>query len=250
MSPYDHYAFNIISELKLCSLDGLTHLTLRNFILTNIDEFIPCMPNLVELRIGGSQAGHQDGLLKVLQQLSHSNVTALDLGNTGLSKLLHDSPYHYSSALKALIHPSSGRLERLSIGDEYELHQSKLMDLVTAPSSLRSLTLLGYVNSLSGFINNANLHELKLTFLDDHYRSDLVEIVKHNRTLRDLTITLMYHYVVDISFTRTFVDVVCRNSTLHSITFLTSKAIFDDKFYEEGARDPRIKFVRGFVYLK
>lgn len=59
--------------------------------------------------------------------------------------MLRDSPHVYSSALKQLICPSSGKLEELAIGDDKQFSSYKdddggdvLASLLSAPSTLVS----------------------------------------------------------------------------------------------------------------
>ena len=75
------------------------------------------MTNLEKLDIQRNPCteGGVDGLLKVLQQLSYSNVSKLNIKDTGYCKLLHVTD-HYS-IMTQLIDPSSGKLKELDAGD-------------------------------------------------------------------------------------------------------------------------------------
>jgi hypothetical protein len=129
--------------------------------------------------------------LKVLQQLYHSNVTSLNIRDTGVVGLL-DSPHDYMSALRSLIHPSSGKLEHLEVGDHGFTDEDKLVDLLSAPSSLKSLSLLTYsiIEHAVYLKSNTNLTTLEL-----HSRCPgiieipvVIDIVNCNRTLKVLVL--------------------------------------------------------------
>ena len=93
--------------------------------------------------------------MKFLQQLSHSSVTAMDISNAGISSLLK-THFEYWSALKIVIDPRSGQLEKLHVGDRADLN----LDLISATSSLTSLVLCKWNYALSGLENNTSLLEL------------------------------------------------------------------------------------------
>ena len=106
-----------LQEVGVLQLLGC-HLT--NTDLIHLSELIPNMPSLEVLGLSSNQFTPQDdGFLKVLQQLSHSNVTTLNIRNTGFCSLLQSNSRHdYISALESLIDPSSGRLQELTAGDD------------------------------------------------------------------------------------------------------------------------------------
>jgi hypothetical protein len=83
-------------------------------------------------------------MLKVLQAVSGSSVTSLNIEATGfttISNKLHDE---YYPALKALIEPSSGKLRELFVGDyDSDCHDNTgLMELLSSSSSLETLHLI------------------------------------------------------------------------------------------------------------
>ena len=127
-SPMSHCAD--VGELKSQPFRDLTVLDLMFCTLTNADlvhlsDLIPHMTCLKKL--GFRYIKNSDGnmyhhdLLKILQQLSHSNVVSLDIFKTGFSRMLRESPHVYSSALKQLVCPSSGKLEELAVGDHEDV---------------------------------------------------------------------------------------------------------------------------------
>ena len=81
----------------------------------------------------GANINHveQDGLLKVLHQLYNRNVTSLDITGTGAAKYSND---HFT-ALRRLIHPSSGNLKILAL-DDCIVTDNKSVDLLLGLSSL------------------------------------------------------------------------------------------------------------------
>ena len=135
-------------EFKHLPLQEIRILKLSCCELTNTDllclcELITNMPSLEELDISDNIFTPQDdGLLKVLQQLSHSNVTSLNVENTGFYSLFQSNSTHdYLSALKSLINPSSGRLLKLSADDNYSKRIGDgTFESLLFPSSLRTVT--------------------------------------------------------------------------------------------------------------
>ena len=207
-------------ELKVLELlSNLTFLEfnsceINNIGLIRLSSVIPHMKNLSELHITNN-ASHQgqDGLLKFLQQLSHSKVTSLNLVGTHH----YNSPHIYSSALRKLLDPSSGSLHSLHVSD------GRLASIVSASSSLKYLEL--YNTNLSEHVsylkNNRNLTKLTLTqsFNMFEQSSDIAQIVKCNTTMLDLELwQFNIHDDVDIAAVRTIVSALSGNNTLQSIT--------------------------------
>ena len=125
-----------LQEVRVLVLDncGLT-----NTDLTHLFELIPNMPSLEVFDLSYNQfTRHDDDFLKVLQQLSHSNVTTLKISGAGFCCLMQSNSLHdYISALKSLIDPSSGRLQELTAGDDGDYDDGTLASLLSPPSSLR-----------------------------------------------------------------------------------------------------------------
>ena len=207
----------------------LYRLNLINGDLISLSEHVPNMSHLKELSICDLEEKvqlHEDGLLKTLQQLSHSNVTTLDIAGTGICRLLKDSPHDYYSAIKALICPPSGRLEELRVGDEYDDDDDTLAGLVSGPSSLKTLkfidipyvpyltnnTCLTTLHIETGFLNHLSVDDI----------SHMATIVEHNKTLQHLEFCKCS--VVDIDSLRTLVGALSSNNTLKSIIFGISGA--------------------------
>ena len=123
---------------------GLSWCELTNTDLLHLSELITNMPSLVELDLSRNHFTplQDDGLLKVLQQLSHSKVTTLNVDNTAFYRLFQSNSTHdYLSALKCLINPSSGRLLELNAKDEdSEDRGDGTFESLLFPSSLRTVT--------------------------------------------------------------------------------------------------------------
>ena len=248
-----------VSELSIALLPPHPLTSLRLSSLTNADlihlsELIPHMTCLKNFAIRTD--GDQDGLLKTLQQLSHSNVTTLDIIGTGLCRLLRDSPHDYYSALKQLVCPSSGKLEELSVGDDDDddddtTIDSRLASLVSAQSSLKSLKL--YRTSLSGLVsylkNNTCLTKLTLCMGDwSGQAPHIAQILEHNKTLQHLELDGLYEH--DFDGVRTIVHALPGNNTLQSIGLLIDDVGHSDDevsrymrtHHEELTLDPRIHY--------
>ena len=250
-----------VGELStaLLPLHLLTRLTLSGCSLTNADlihlsELIPHMTCLKKLDISGNNvtAGDQDGLLKILQQLSHSNVTTLGIANTGFCRLLRDSPHDSYSALKQLVCPSCGKLEKLRVGDDDDDDDddSRLASLVSAPSSLMSLELFN--SSLSEHVsylkNNTCLTKLALWYNDwSGQAPHIAQILEHNKTLQHLELNLVNED--DIHAVKTIIPSLPGNDTLQSIELYNTDdnseyevSRYMRTHHEELTLDPRIHY--------
>ena len=205
-----------------------------------------------------------DGLLKVLQQLSHSNVTTMSIIKTCFCRLLDSpQPHDYYSALKKLVCPTSGKLEELSVGESFSGgDDNRLASLVSAPSSLKSLVL--YCPSLSGHIsylkNNTCLTKLTLWYAHESIRIQgphIAQILEHNKTLQHLELMLLYEKL-DIDAVRTIVCALPGNNTLQSIVLRIGGAGRSDDevssymrtHHEELTMDPRIHYETTFDYFR
>ena len=209
------------TELKSNPIYQVKGLLLFNCQLTNADmvllsELIPQLTCLRGLSIPKNHAtdGQQEGLLKVLHQLYHSNVTQLDISNTGLGELLN-SPHDYSSAIKRLI---DRKLEWLGVGDSSV--DNALVDLLSAPSSLKTLVLFTSCLSLhvEHLKKNTQLRVLYLHHLDMiPLVSYLVDIVSHNKTLRHVVLLRFLLTEQNIDAVRPLINAIHGNRTLERI---------------------------------
>ena len=214
------------TELKSNPIYELINLSLMYCQLTNADMVLlsELIPQLTCLRIFSIQYNHatdgqQEGLLKLLHQLCHSNVTYLDISNIGLGEFLN-SPHDYSSAIKRLIDPSSGKLEFLGVGENDDSSvDNALVDFLSAPSSLKYLFLSTSCLSLhvEHLKNNTQLHALQLDHFDMISQVPyLVDIVSHNKTLHDV---ILYAFLLNIDAVRPLVNAIHANRTLERIEF-------------------------------
>ena len=214
------------TELKSNPIYQIIVLLLSNCQLTNADmvllsELIQQLTCLRTLFIPNNHAtdGEQEGLLKVLHQLYHSNVTHLNISNTGLGELLN-SPHDYSSAIKRLIDPSSGKLKRLGVGEiDDSSVDNALVDLLSAPSSLKDLFLDTSCLSLhvEHLKNNTQLRVLYLHHLDISQVPYLADVVCHNKTIHYLTIYKLLLTEQNIDAVRPLVSAIHGNRTLKRI---------------------------------
>ena len=170
-------------------------------------------------------------MFKTLQQLVHSNVTTLNIVNSGFCKFLMHFRHDFYSALKFLICPSSGKLEKLHVGHSfvdigYEDYSDRLASLVSGPSSLKSLSLVfPSPSSLLAHIpylqNNTCLTTLHLHLEDNACDNEeiflaIAEIVEHNKTLQHLMIDEVV-FVKKMDSLRILVGTISKNKTLLSI---------------------------------
>ena len=194
-----------------------------NSEMISLSELIPELTSLKTLVISYNRAtdGKQDGLLRVLQQVRDSNITKLEIGNTGLGELL-DSPHDYRSEIRHLIDPLSGNLEHMCIGhyNFEDINDDKLMDLIAPPCSLKTLRV--FVETLSPHTlhlrDNTCLVELYLVSVDfSSDVADLVEIVNHNTTLRHLRLFRFRIVEGNMHALRPLVSAISYNTTLKKI---------------------------------
>ena len=138
-------------------------------------------------------------MLKILQQLVHNNVTTLNIANSHFCYYMMHSHHDFYSALKVLICPSSGKLEKLCIGCGYfgDDCSDRLACLVSGPSSLKSLSLVfhsSFASHVPYLRNNTCLTTLHLKFPHGYSKEDeispaIAEIVEHNKTLQHLELS-------------------------------------------------------------
>ena len=189
--------FDII-ELQLCDFKHLRFLHLdcdfTNTDLIHLSELILNMPSLEVLELHHQLTPQDDGFLKVLQQLSHSNVTTLSIRGIGFCSLLQSNSRHdYISALKSLIDLSSGRLQELTAGDDTgDGDDGTLASLLSPPTSLRKLHLWEPNLCFSHFEDNTCLTTLSIVDWSNLLLPAVVKIVKHNKTLLYMKLTMCY----------------------------------------------------------
>ena len=214
------------TELKSNPIYQINTLLLANCQLTNADmvllsELIPQLTCLMRLNIQRNHVtdGQQEGLLKVLHQLYDSNVTNLYISNTGLGEL--NFPRGYSSAIKRLIDPSSGKLKLLGVGENNDSSvDNALVDLLSAPSSLKTLSL--QTSDLSLHVEHLkNNTQLRVLYL---HRFDMIsqvpylaDVVCHNKTIHYLTINKFFLTEQNIDTVRPLVRAIHGNRTLKRI---------------------------------
>ena len=189
----------------------------------------------------------QHDLLKILQQLTHSNVVSLDISHTGFCRMLKDSPHVYSSALKKLVCPSSGKLEGLSVGEGIDVDNGGVLaSLVSAPSSLKSLELCG--TSLSSHVsrlkNNTCLTKLKIKY-SEKWSEELFPyinmILKHNKTLQHLKLEYIPHLIgISMDAIKTISKAISRNNTLRILEIDTENSILEEIGKNPHKLDKRI----------
>lgn len=164
-------------------------------------------------------------MLKVLHQIYDSEVTQLDIRDTGLYELLNlpNSCHDYMSALKRLIDPTSGKLETLNVGHHLvseSISGDKLVGVLSNPSTVRFLMLCFYPKlSPHTFHLKNNTHLVTLSLFSNTLISfnipDLVDIVNHNKTLQHFSIS-RFRYI-DIDAVKPLVNAVHENKTLLSV---------------------------------
>ena len=254
-----------VGELKPQPFRDLTVLNLMFCTLTNADlvhlsDLIPHMTFLKKLNIRGITDNHrtlyQHDLIWILQQLSHSNVVSLDISSTGFCRMLRDSPHVYSSALKQLVCPSSGKLEELAVGDNEDVDDGDVNDedvddggilasLVSSPSSLKSLRVCGI--SLSSHVShlkdNTCLIQLTIEYSkkwSEELFPSIITILEHNKTLQhlDLYCGSTHRMSITIDAIQAISSALSNNNSLRTLKISTT--ITNEIRKKQHQLDPRI----------
>ena len=250
-----------ISELQ-AHLLHVTSLTLQrvNVDLVQLSEAIPHMTCLKKLDISNNIIQWQERdpwFVQILQQLSHSNVTTLNIMNTSL--IGHSAFAEYYSALKQLICPSSGKLEELSItivrlqlSTADPSSPERLTSLVCGPSSLKSLELhYDHSSHLHHLMNNTSLLKLKLNYsslLSKTFSEQvphIVQILEHNKTLQHFELSNDLNVEdMNVEDMRTIIGALHGNNTLQKFV-LCYIAESIRTTYPELFLDPRIHLLNS-----
>ena len=249
------------TDWKSNYLNHMTSLTLHYCGLTDIEmvhlskliSHLPCLEKLdISYNFDIVTDKQQDGLLKVLHQLYNSNVQvkSLNINDTGEANYSHD---HFK-VLKFLIHPSSGKLEHLAL-DDYHVTGNKSVDLLSCPSSLKSLGLHTSRDQLPlhalHLKNNTNLTRLKLLSFSFPNSAAMINLVNHNRKLEELVLG-MFKVKMDIDALRCLVGAIRENSSLQRIELRIDDIECKDgptafqymmTHHEELTHDRRIKYM-------
>ena len=250
-SPMSHCAD--VGKLKSQPFHDLTVLDLSLCKLTNADlvhlfDLIPHMTCLKTLGFcciedyDGNRCQHD--LLKILQQLTHSNVVSLDISCTGFCSLLKDSPHVYSSALKKLVCPSSGKLEELSVGDYGDVDDGGVLaSLVSASSSLKSLELCAVSLSSheSHLKDNTCLTKLTIEKWSEELFPYINKILKRNKTLQHLKLHYSADFIgISMDAIKTISKAISRNNTLRTLEIDTENSILEEIRNNTHKLDKRI----------
>jgi hypothetical protein len=217
----------VISDLKSNHLIGTTSLEFSGYLsnanMVHLSELIPHLTSLKKLYITHIEITGEERVGGWLNVLRNSNVTSLDIGLDQYSR-------DYISALRCLIHPSSGKLEHLGVGymSRKTTDEDTLVDLLSAPSSLKSLHLATEsISSHAVYLkSNANLTTLKLASeIPEDQIPALIDIVNCNTTLKVLVLKQFYFSADSkgwINPLRSLVSALHNNNTLQRIDFYVS----------------------------
>ncbi len=212
-------------SLRVLSLAGSGSLYSSRDLI-DLSKIIPDMHCLETLDIStrnwdvpGDHENHSRSMLRVLQKLSGSSVTSLNIKETGFTTFFKESHREYYPALKALIEPSSGKLKELSVGDhdsDYRDSADHLMEPLSSSSSLETLHL-HYLPPHLSLMNNTNL--TKLTVFCGTSKSapelsaiTIAEIVKHSMVLKHLEVK-RFSIPTDINALKIIANAVIYNNT-------------------------------------
>ena len=231
---------------------------LSNTDMVHLSELIPHLPCLEELDVSCNDGIiTKDGFLKVLHQLSSDNSNVISLTCDACDEVdLVDSHDHFT-AFKRLIHPSFGKLEHLGLVD-YGEWNSKCADLLSAPSSLKSLELMtcNLPPHALHLKKNTRLTRLRVasgSTITDHEVAALIDIVKHNRTLEELVLAPFDTRSDCIAALRHLFSALHENSTLQKIEVemchledSIDVAQIMTTYYKDLTLDCRIKYVRHY----
>ena len=244
---WSYYPLRDISTLYLVPQNRLT-----NTDLVHLSELIPHLPYLEKLHISSNGEivtdVQQDGLLKVLHQLYNKNVTSLDVTCVSSANYSHD---HFT-ALKHLIDPSSGKLKHLGLDDIGVTDEC--LDLLSAPSSLKSLVLWTCELPSHALHLKNNSHLTRLDVESSLWNPDtdvfaLIDLVNHNGTLEELSVG-WFEVSEDIDPLRCLVRALQGNCNLQRIEMIWNSYEDDvtTQLKELASLDHRIKYEYALVY--
>ena len=233
------FQINIIEYLRDCAelppLHSVTEFFLHGADLTtneekiHLFEIISRMPHLQKLSMHYSYFRNApcnpytyhadrvtDGLLKLLQYLPHSEVTSLNIRDTGCECFMDQSPlaHEYRTAFQAMINTPSN-LKELCIGhsssSKYYREGNRTMgSVVSSRSSLEKLTLcVRHDSSLLDAFRSKHVTELKIVHVDQQcfhmpgekwtrFVSDILKIMQHNTALEKLELRLFDNGDTDV----------------------------------------------------
>ncbi len=181
--------------------------------LAHLGELIPLMTNLQELSITADLNEGNSYWIKVLHQLSMTNVCNLTFGvfSDDLAPNLYDD---YCSAWRRLIHPCTGKLKELDI--RTRTCDDKLMRVLSDESSLKSLTL--------DLVMSPGSDSFPITHIS--------EVIKCNTTLQHLKFGLLRN----LDGLELIAQALHENTTLQEVTI-------DIAIFEDGDIIPRPTFL-------
>ena len=218
MSTVPYLLMNPANILSL--ITDLSFSSNENLAENQLAQVLPSMKNLNSLVFSNHQDLGED-LLEVLDQLYYSNVTFLSILSV-LPETLQSE--RFATLLTKLIHPLSGKLKSLAIGqrepDSSHLFNTKLLcDIILSSSSLQDLSIhLISLDSLSFLESNTNLTYLHISFEMKPPIGQVVNAIKNNSALDCLNFGIFdIHHQDDIEYVRGLKEVCTESTTLKKI---------------------------------
>ncbi len=236
------YDLHIDAEWEvLFALDALVSLEFRNYNsnqAAHLVELIPLMTNLQKLVIIGYLNEGNSYWIKVLHQLSMTNVCNLKFGvfSDDLAPNLYDD---YCSALRRLIHPCTGKLEELVICTK--TYNDKLLRVLSGESSLKSLTLslvMAPRTDSTYFKHNTCLNTLTIRDEDWSASTHISEVIKCNTTLQHLK----FGPLRNLDGLELIAQALHENTTLQEVTIRAGE-YYKDGYDKDGIIEPRPAFL-------
>lgn len=189
------------------------------------DDGVDVKPSTELLDIYANPAGkeqdEQDGLLKVLQQLIHSNVTSLNVVETGFTNLVLQSPQDYYSALSGLMDPIDGNLQEFCYGNSLISGESDVLYLLLKHSSVKHLLIFGssiHLESNTCLTKLTIIVDSDLSWLTPDRLPNIIKVIKYNKMLQHLVLaTFDLTESEGIGVVRDIVNALCVNNTLSSV---------------------------------
>ena len=210
-----------LDAFKQCPSRILQNIT--SFSLTIFSDAIESLPEIIPLMIKLNDLSiscRTDSIMEIMNVVSCSNVTSLNIREVSLSTLRSSV---FLTALTKLIDPSNGKLKIFHV----KLRQETLSDqstpelcaLIFASSSLQDLHVSLYsIGSLDLLETNTSLSSVTIEWVERPCVESLVSVLRHNKTLQNLTLLPSFSYCdSDIKFLEIIINACQENYTLREL---------------------------------
>ena len=197
-----------------------------------LSEIVPLMIKLNDLSIIGISY-MSVCIMKIINVVSCSNVTSLNIGEVSLNTLRSSD---FLTALTKLIDPSNGKLKTFHVKLAQELIEKlsdqstpELCALIFASSSLQDLHVgLHSIGSLDLLEINTSLSSVTIEWVGRPCVESLVSVLRHNKTLQNLTLSPFSDCDSDIKFLEIIINACQENYTLRELILRMKSRMYNN----------------------